>query len=230
MSFSFARMRSRRVFRWSWKDPWRDLPQMKVKPKNAKVSGLPSPRRACGRPPQSGRTQSGGSCPGEATAQIPRAFRALHQGNDVRRPHATEWTAVPAMRPAGRLFMRLRSPRVSASNDPSPPLAKFCRHLNRCLLRDTPPFGVRAVLTASPVRRVPTRTFSAQACVSGPRSYGPDPQTRSRTRPRTSCAPSVARALQFSSRSTHQLSSKARVRYQCSSALPSGQPSRSHSA
>ena len=30
MSFSFARMRSRRVFRWSWKDPWRDLPQMKV--------------------------------------------------------------------------------------------------------------------------------------------------------------------------------------------------------
>src|SRR5271167_1598976 len=26
MSFSFARMRSRRVFRWSWKDPWRDLP------------------------------------------------------------------------------------------------------------------------------------------------------------------------------------------------------------
>ena len=44
MSFSFARMRSRRVFRWSWKDPWRDLPQIKVKPKNAKVSGLPSPR------------------------------------------------------------------------------------------------------------------------------------------------------------------------------------------
>ena len=36
-------MRSRRVFRWSWKGPWRDLPQMKVKPKNAKVSGLPEP-------------------------------------------------------------------------------------------------------------------------------------------------------------------------------------------
>jgi hypothetical protein len=51
----------------------------------------------------------------------------------------TEWTAVPAMRPAGRLFMRLRSPRVSASNDPDPPLAKFCRRLKRCLLRDTPP-------------------------------------------------------------------------------------------
>src|SRR5208337_3837509 len=33
-----------------------------------------------------------------------------------------------------------------------------------------------------------------------------------------------------SSCSTHQLSSKARVRYQYSSALPSGQPSRSHSA
>jgi len=28
--------------------------------------------------------------------------------------------------------------RVSASNDPSP-LAKFCRHLNRCLLRGSPP-------------------------------------------------------------------------------------------
>ncbi len=51
----------------------------------------------------------------------------------------TEWTAVPAMRAAGRLFKRLRSPRVSASDDPNPPLAKFCRCLNRCLLRDTPP-------------------------------------------------------------------------------------------
>ena len=30
---------------FSAKDPRRDLPQMKVKPKNAKVSGLPSPRR-----------------------------------------------------------------------------------------------------------------------------------------------------------------------------------------
>ena len=37
-------------------------------------------------------------------------------------------------------------------------------------------------------------------------------------------------AVLFSSRSTHQLSSKARVRNQCSSALPSGQPSRSDSA
>src|SRR6516165_445451 len=37
-------MRSRRVFRRSWKDPRRDLPQMKVKPRNAKVSGLLTPR------------------------------------------------------------------------------------------------------------------------------------------------------------------------------------------
>src|SRR5215831_17539677 len=37
-------MRSRRVFRCSWKAPRRDLPQMKVKPKKAKVSGLPTPR------------------------------------------------------------------------------------------------------------------------------------------------------------------------------------------
>ena len=37
-------MRSRRVFRCSWKAPRRDLPQMKTKPKKAKVSGLPTPR------------------------------------------------------------------------------------------------------------------------------------------------------------------------------------------
>ncbi len=38
-------MRSRRVFRWSWKAPRRVLPQMKVKPRTAKVSGFPIPRR-----------------------------------------------------------------------------------------------------------------------------------------------------------------------------------------
>src|SRR6516164_1621563 len=37
-------MRSRRVFRRSWKNPRRDLLQMKVKPRNAKVSGLLTPR------------------------------------------------------------------------------------------------------------------------------------------------------------------------------------------
>src|SRR6516225_6143204 len=37
-------MRSRRVFRVSRKRPWRDFPQMNVNPRNAKVSGLPSPR------------------------------------------------------------------------------------------------------------------------------------------------------------------------------------------
>ena len=43
---SFARMRSRRDFRWIWNLPRRDLLQMKVKPKKLKVSGLPSPRRS----------------------------------------------------------------------------------------------------------------------------------------------------------------------------------------
>jgi len=43
-SLSLAVMRSRRVFRLSRKLPRRDLPQMKVKPKKLKVSGLPSPR------------------------------------------------------------------------------------------------------------------------------------------------------------------------------------------
>ena len=42
---SFARMRSRRVFRLIWNLPRRVLPQMKVKPRKLKVSGLPSPRR-----------------------------------------------------------------------------------------------------------------------------------------------------------------------------------------
>ena len=37
ISCSFARMRSRRVFRCSWKAPRRDLPQMKVKPKKCRI-------------------------------------------------------------------------------------------------------------------------------------------------------------------------------------------------
>src|SRR4029077_4080582 len=36
--------RSGRVFRFSWKWPCRDWPQMNVKPRKLKVSGLPSPR------------------------------------------------------------------------------------------------------------------------------------------------------------------------------------------
>src|SRR5262244_3736970 len=42
---NFARMRSRRVFVLIWNLPWRVFPQMKVKPRKLKVSGLPSPRR-----------------------------------------------------------------------------------------------------------------------------------------------------------------------------------------
>src|SRR5262249_5013514 len=42
---SFASMRSRRLFRLTWNLPAWVLPQMKVKPRKLKVSGLPSPRR-----------------------------------------------------------------------------------------------------------------------------------------------------------------------------------------
>src|SRR5690349_14870859 len=45
ISRSFARMRSARVFRLIWNLPARVLPQMKVKPRKLKVSGLPRPRR-----------------------------------------------------------------------------------------------------------------------------------------------------------------------------------------
>src|SRR3954463_5380522 len=53
----------RRVFRWIWKSPRRVLPQMNVKPRKVKVSGLPSPRRfrlaAAKRPNSSRRVLSG---------------------------------------------------------------------------------------------------------------------------------------------------------------------------
>ena len=45
MACNFTRRRSRRVFRLIRNLPRRDLPQMKVKPRKLKVSGLPSPRR-----------------------------------------------------------------------------------------------------------------------------------------------------------------------------------------
>ena len=88
MSRSFARMRSRRVFRLSWKSPRRDVPQMNVNPKNVNVSGLPRPRSLAVRPPQSGRTRSGESCPDGATARIPQVVSASHRGSDMRRPRA----------------------------------------------------------------------------------------------------------------------------------------------
>jgi len=44
ISWSFVRMRSRLVLRLRRKRPWRDLPQMRVKPRKLKVSGLPRPR------------------------------------------------------------------------------------------------------------------------------------------------------------------------------------------
>src|SRR5215475_4719317 len=45
-SLSFACMRSRRVFRCTTNWPRCDLPQMKMKPRNLKVSGFPSPALA----------------------------------------------------------------------------------------------------------------------------------------------------------------------------------------
>src|SRR5438067_13717046 len=44
-ALSLLRIRSRRVCRWIRNLPRRDLPQMKVKPRKLKVSGLPDPRR-----------------------------------------------------------------------------------------------------------------------------------------------------------------------------------------
>src|SRR5690349_20859829 len=63
ISRSFARMRSARVFRLIWNFPARVLPQMKVKPRKLKVSGLPRPRRlrrsAANRPNSINRVFSG---------------------------------------------------------------------------------------------------------------------------------------------------------------------------
>src|SRR5215471_19210725 len=60
---SFARMRSRRVFLLIWNWPVWVLPQIKVKPKKLKVSGLPSPcrlrRSAAKRPNSINRVFSG---------------------------------------------------------------------------------------------------------------------------------------------------------------------------
>jgi hypothetical protein len=56
-------LRSARVFRLIWNLPARVLPQMKVKPRKLKVSGLPSPRRwrrsAAKRPNSMSRVFSG---------------------------------------------------------------------------------------------------------------------------------------------------------------------------
>jgi hypothetical protein len=43
------------------------------------------------------------------------------------------------MPPVKGRHLRMAVSRVAASNDHNPPFAKFCRHLNRCLLRDPPP-------------------------------------------------------------------------------------------
>ncbi len=65
---------------------------MKVKPKNAtQRSPVCRARVACDRPPRSGRTQSDGSCPGGATAQILRRRRearrrAVQDANRLKKP------------------------------------------------------------------------------------------------------------------------------------------------
>src|SRR6476646_1839433 len=68
---SFARMRSRRVILLIWNLPVCVLPQMKVKPRKLKVSGLPSPyrlrRSAAKRPNSISRVFSGWSVIQEAT-------------------------------------------------------------------------------------------------------------------------------------------------------------------
>ena len=70
-------MRSRRVFRLMRNLPARDLPQMKVKPRKLKVSGLPSPRlsrfAAAKRPNSIRRVLSG--CSDSANSSQPLAHR-----------------------------------------------------------------------------------------------------------------------------------------------------------
>jgi hypothetical protein len=98
-----------------------------------------------------------------------------------------------------------------------------CLEASNLQLRGSDRAGYR-----SPSRRAKRRNFRSSRSALRPEALTPAGSFWTRSNQR--CAPSVARARQFSSRSTHQLSSKARVRYQCSSALPSGQPSRCHSA
>src|SRR6202049_1320681 len=80
---SFARMRSARVFVLIWNLPARVLPQMKVKPRKLKVSGLPSPRRwrrsAAKRPNSISRVFSGGS----DSANFPNRSRSEGKAQEV---------------------------------------------------------------------------------------------------------------------------------------------------
>ena len=66
ISRSLARKRSRRDFRRSWKRPFRERPQMWVKPRKLNVSGLPRPRPlrfvAAWRPNSIRRVLSGCRC------------------------------------------------------------------------------------------------------------------------------------------------------------------------
>src|ERR1700730_6111036 len=82
---SFARMRSRRVFRCSWNLPWRVLPQMKVKPQE--VEGLrlaePAPLAAFRR--KASELDEPGLLGGAVSAQTSVAAHASRPGNAGRR-------------------------------------------------------------------------------------------------------------------------------------------------
>src|SRR3954451_21492910 len=86
-----ARMRSARLFRWSWKVPRRDRPQMWVNPRKQKVSGLPSPRwarrSAAKRPNAIRRVLSGCSVSANASKRAHRVPEALGIGLVLETDH-----------------------------------------------------------------------------------------------------------------------------------------------
>ena len=80
-------MRSRRVFRLSWKAPRRDFPQMNVNPKNIKVSGLSRPcllrLAAAWRPNSISRVLSGWSDNENSSSRVRIASRKRRASSSV---------------------------------------------------------------------------------------------------------------------------------------------------
>src|SRR6266513_2362243 len=91
---SFACMRSRRVFLLIWNLPWRVLPQMKVKLRKLKVSGLPSPRRwrrsAAKRPNSMSRVFSGCSVSANFSNRSRISSRKRRDYRALPRPPVTD--------------------------------------------------------------------------------------------------------------------------------------------
>src|SRR3954466_2746682 len=101
-----ARMRSARLFRWSWKVPRRDRPQMWVNPRKQNVSGLPSPRwarrSAAKRPNSIRRVLSGCSVSANSSKRAHIASRKRRASASCSNPTTSRvaegtctWTCTP---------------------------------------------------------------------------------------------------------------------------------------